>query len=189
LLLSRVGFQYTRHLADVFEPVMALDADALSRQPTKLRKSLRAIRRHRAPELVHKLRMRTRRLIPGVSAKRVRLSFQHRLLLLESSSSFTSAAKLGRSLPDHSQRVQNQNVPGSQQARRKNNRVRIAHTEVCGYTPDFMLRGSTAVWTRILRAPQRSLLPCNLPSVWHPILPPVRQRPTVKSPRNTIFGS
>jgi hypothetical protein len=96
--------------------------------------------------------------------------------------------RIRHALPDHSQRMQNQDITGSQQAGGKNNRVRIAHAEIRGDAPGFMLRSSTAVWTCIFRAPPRSLLPCNLSCVWHRI--PLRSSATssVRNPPNKIFA-
>jgi len=47
---------------------MALDADALCRQPRKLGKSLKKLRQDSSPDLVHKLRTRTRRFEAMVDA-------------------------------------------------------------------------------------------------------------------------
>lgn len=52
----------------VIETSMSLDSEALCRQPLKLRKSLKRLREDSTPELVHKLRTRTRRFEAVVDA-------------------------------------------------------------------------------------------------------------------------
>lgn len=66
--------------------------------------------------------------------------------------------------------MQDQDVSGGQQVRRENDRVGVAHIEIGGDAPGFMLPSASTMRAHAFRARRRVLLPRRRCDIWHKIL-------------------